>query len=352
MTSLNLPATALLVTATLLAACGPSAPPASDTEAPQLRPVRVAKVEQGPALPPIVASGVVAARDEAKLSFKLGGLIREITVREGEAVRAGQLLARLETAEIDAGVAQARAAHDKARRDLQRGQQLFKDDVITQEQLDDLGTAAEVARAQLSAAEFNRRYADITAPADGRVLRRLAEPRELVSAGQPVLMVSRGAGGFTLKLGLPDRDFVHVALGDTATVAFDAFPGHSFAARVIERGEAADPRSGTFPLELELDTGEATLASGLIGRAEIAASSAGNARLDYIPLSALVEGNASSMLVFLYDPASGKVRGQQVAVAFITEQRAALSTSLPNGAMVVAEGAPYLHDGDAVRTVE
>ena len=352
LTTLSL--TALLATALLTSACSdsegvPAAVP------PEARPVRVVAVERGAALPPVIATGVVAAREEAKLSFKLGGVIRSIAVREGEAVKAGQRLATLEAAEIDAGVAQARAAHDKAQRDLERGQQLFKDDVLTQEQLDDLGTAAEVARAQLDAAQFNRRYADITAPADGRVLRRLAEPRELIAAGQPVLLVSRGAGGFTLKLGLPDRDFVQVRLGDPATLRFDAYPGREFQARVIERGEAADPRSGTFPVELEIDAADATdagLASGLIGRAEIAASGAGDAQLDYVPLAALVEGNADSMLVFVHDAATQKVRGQQVAVAFITERRAALRKPLPAGSRVVTEGAPYLHDGDVVRVVE
>ena len=337
---------------TTLTACSPAEEATFDTEAPTARPVRIAAVERGPALAPVVATGIVTARDEARLSFKLGGVIRDITVREGAAVTAGQRLATLETAEIDAGVAQARAAHDKAQRDLQRGRQLFKDDVLTQEQVDDLGTAAAVAKAQLDAAQFNRRYAEIVAPADGRVLRRLAEPRELVAAGQPILLVSRGAGGFTLKLGLPDRDFVQVRIGDRATLRFDAYPGQRFQARVIERGEAADPRSGTFTVELEIDAGTATFASGLIGRAEIAASGAGETQLDYIPLAALVEGAADATLLYLYDAKTQKVKGQRVAVAFVTENRAALREPLPAGSRVVTEGAPYLDEGALVRVVE
>lgn len=335
-----------------LTACSSAEEPPAEAAAPPARPVRVAVVERGPALAPVVATGLVTARDEARLSFKLGGVIREIAVREGATVVAGQRLATLETTEVDAGVAQARAAHDKAQRDLERGRQLFKDDVLTKEQLDDLGTAATVARAQFDAALFNRRYAEIVAPAEGRVLRRLAEPRELVAAGQPILLVSRGAGGFTLKLGLPDRDFVQVRLGDRATLRFDAYPGQRFQARVIERGEAADPRSGTFTVELEIEAGNAALASGLIGRAEIAASGAGDTQLDYVPLAALVEGAADATLLFLYDAKTQKVTGRRVAVAFVTENRAALREPLPPGSRVVTEGAPYLDDGALVRVVE
>lgn len=196
------------------------------------------------------------------------------------------------------------------------------------------------------------------APSDGRVLRRLAEPRELVAAGQPVLLVSRGTGDYTLKFGLPDRDFVHVRIGDRAIVRFDAWPDRRLEARIIERGVAADPRSGTFMTELEIDVGdgadadELTLASGMIGRAEIAASGTGEAELDYVPLGALVEGSGDSMLLFVYDAQTGRVQARRVAVAFITENRAALREPLPPGSWVVADGAPYLDDGALVRVVD
>lgn len=342
----------LLALTTLLGACSSGPEAASPAPTPTARSVRIAHVTQGPALSPIVATGVVATRDEAKLSFMMAGMIRDIAVREGEAVKSGQRLATLETTAVDASVTQARAASDKAQRDLERGRQLFEQDVITQEQLDDLGTAASVAKASLDAAQYSRRYAEITAPADGRVLRRLAEPRELVSGGQPILLVSRGAGGYTLKLGLPDRDFVHVRIGDRASVRFDAYPRREFAAQIIERSEAADPRTGTFAVELAIDAGEAELANGLIGRAEIAASGSGQAQLDYVPLAALVEGAADSTLLFTYDAKTQQVSGHKVAVAFITERSAALREALPPGSQVVTDGAPYLDDGVTVRVVE
>ncbi len=316
------------------------------------RPVRVASIERGPALPPVIATGVIIAGEEARLSFKVGGVIRDILVREGESVKAGQRLATLETAEVDAGVAQSNAAYEKAKRDLERGKQLFADDVLTREQLDDLGTAEAVARAQLSATQFNRRYAEINAVADGRVLRRLAEPRELVAAGQPILMVSRGDEGYALRLGLPDRNFVQVRMGDTAKVRFDAWPGRSFVAKVSERGEAADPRSGTFPLRLAIEPGDVALASGMIGRAEITPSAAGDRTLDYVPLSALIEGNAQSILLFIYDDKTQTARSQRVAVSFVTATHAALTEPLPAGTRVITDGASYLLDGDAVRIVE
>src|SRR3546814_2714341 len=131
---------------TALSACHHQADTAE--AATPLRAVRAVVVATGPAEAPIVATGLLATRDEVQLGFKTGGVVRRIAVRGGDAVHAGDVLAQIELAEVDAGLAQARAAYEKAARDQQRGDRLFDDDVITREQLDDLGPAAPVARAQ------------------------------------------------------------------------------------------------------------------------------------------------------------------------------------------------------------
>ena len=158
---------------TVLRGCGfadQSAPP-SITAATA---VRAAQTTSGPAAPAIAANGIVASKDEMRLSFKVGGVIRNITVQEGMVVKAGQKLAEIELAEVNAQVEQARQLALKAQRDLTRGENLYADHVISLEQLQNLRTQTALARAQLQSAEFNRSYAQITPPTDGVVLRRLA----------------------------------------------------------------------------------------------------------------------------------------------------------------------------------
>jgi RND family efflux transporter MFP subunit len=352
-TARPLPAALLLAALSGLSVLGgcTDAAPEPAAAAPALRTVRVATVRPGPAEPPVLASGLAASRDEAKLAFKTGGVIAAIEVREGDAIKAGQRLARIEATEVDAGVAQAQAALDKARRDLERGRRLFKDDVVTREQLDDLGTAETLARAQFDAVRYNRRYAEILAPADGRVLARLAEPRELVGPGSPVLIVSAAGSGTVLAVGLADRDALRVAVGDPAEVSFDALPGRRFKARVQELARAADPRTGTWRCELAVDTaGEALPAfSGLIGRARIEPASANAATRSYLPIEALVEGDQARARLYRYDPATGTVQASEQAVAFIAGREVALEAVLPAGSQVVTDGAAFLRDGEQVR---
>jgi RND family efflux transporter MFP subunit len=339
----------VLLSTVLMAACGNGVPEPTD---PGPRPVRLAEVRQGPAAPPVIATGSLSLRDEARLSFKTGGVVRRIEVREGQRVSAGQMLATLDTAEVDAGVSQARAAHEKALRDLERGRRLAADNVLTQQQLDDLGTAEEVARAQLRAAEFNRRYAVIEAPADGTVLRRLAEPNELVSGGQPVLLLGADESGFVLRLGIPDHEVLRLREGDRVAIDIDAYPDAEFDGEVIEIGSGADPRTGTFRVEVAVEPGERRLVSGMIARAVINGSGQGDAQRDYVPLDALVEGDARSTLIFVYDADSGQAREVRRPVLFLSNGMAALGEPLPANMQVVTDGASFLRDGETVRVVD
>jgi pyruvate/2-oxoglutarate dehydrogenase complex dihydrolipoamide acyltransferase (E2) component len=148
-----------LLLAALAAACGPT------ETAPVREPARVAAVAvtTGPAQPPVLTSGVITTREEQRLSFKIGGIVRRIGVNEGEAVRAGQELAVLELTEVDAQLEQARQLADKARRDLVRSTRLRADEVISEEELEAIRTQAAVAQAALRAAEFNRNFSTIVA---------------------------------------------------------------------------------------------------------------------------------------------------------------------------------------------
>ncbi len=204
---------AAIAAALVLAGCGNGELPVAARAA---APVRVAAVEKAPAAASLRAVGVLAPADEVRLAFKTGGVIRTIAVEQGTPVKAGQLLATLADDEVAAAVTQARAVADQAARDLDRGKALLADEVATREQVEDLTTAHQVAQAQLRSALFNARHARIEAPADGVVLRKLAEPDEQVAAGQPVLIVGNTSGGWIVRAALADRDVVRVQTGDMA----------------------------------------------------------------------------------------------------------------------------------------
>ncbi len=332
---------AVAMLAALLAGCGKTVAP----EAVRPTPVRIAHASAGPAVPPIDTNGIVVAKDEMRLSFKMGGVVRRIAVQEGEAVKRGQRLAEIELTEVDAQVEQSRQMAEKAERDLKRGENLYADQVISLEQLQDLRTQAAVAGASYKSAQFNMGYSVITAPRDGVVLRKLVEEREVVPAGNPVLVFGEKDRGYVVRAALADREIVNIKLGDKGEIRMDAFPGQAMTGTVIEIASAADPKSGMFPVKLRFDAPPPRLVSGLVARLRLSPESAAP-QLTYVPISALVEGDGDNASVFVL--AGDKAQKREVHVAFITPDSIALKSGLAAGEPVITDGALYLENGEPV----
>ncbi|WP_129776174.1 efflux RND transporter periplasmic adaptor subunit [Peristeroidobacter soli] len=339
----------LLLSASLLAIAGCNSN-ADDPPPVELARVRTAPAVVGPAAPTIRTNGLLANEDEIRLSFKVGGVIRRLSVTEGEQVRKGQKLAEIEQTEIDAQVEQAAQAHEKARRDLERGERLYADKVISLEQLQDLRTQLAVNEAALNSARFNWSYAAIVAPHDGTVLRRLAEERELVQAGNPILVLGSKDKGFIVRTGLADREIVQVKLGDEAQIRLDALPGKTLAGKVTEVSGASDTGSGMFGIEVSLDPIDLPLKSGLVAKLTIIPSTAKAGERIYVPIGAIVEGDGRTARVFVLE--QNHARRREVNVAFIEGETVALDTGLKAGEQVITDGAQYLEDGEEVALAE
>jgi len=335
-----------LLLAGTLAACGK----AESTVAEKPTPVRVAAATSGPATPPIAATGQVASKDEMRLSFKLGGVIRRISVEAGDEVKRGQRLAEIELAEVGAQVEQARQLAAKAQRDLERGERLHADQVISLEQLQDLRTQASVARATLNSAQFNLGFSTIVAPRDGVVLRRMVEEREQVAPGATVLELGTRDGGYVVRLALADREVVQLKLGDPAEVRMDAYPGRVLQAKVSEISRAVEARSGLFPVEVRLESPQLSLASGLVAKVALSPSSSREASLTYVPIAAVVEGDRDRASVFVLT--NDRAKRRSVRIAFMATDQVALAEGLAPGETVVTDGALYLQDDDRITVVK
>jgi membrane fusion protein, multidrug efflux system len=342
-----LPHAALAGLLLVVAGCGPAVP----ESAPPPTPVRVVEAEQAPLRAGIRAIGQVAPAEEVRLSFKVGGVLASMAVAQGEQVRAGQRLASLAQDEVAAAVSQARALLDKAERDLERGEALFAEEVATREQVQDLATARDVARAGLRSAEFTARFAQVVAPADGIVLRRLAEPGELVAAGQPVLVVGNTASGWIVRATLTDRDIVRLDTGDVAEVTLDAFPGRRFSATVTELASAADPRTGTYEVKLAIDTQGLRFVQGLVARIEL--PGAAGAAVTVVPVAALLEADGGRAIAFVVarHEETDVARRVELTIGRAVGAQVEVLDGIVSGDRVVTDGAAYLRDGAAVRVL-
>jgi RND family efflux transporter MFP subunit len=283
-------------------------------------------------------------KSEVDLSFKVGGVVTAVLVEEGAAVKKGQLLARLDPTEVDAAYRQAKDGQAKAERDLERVRRLEASGALPIVELQNAETGASMARASVDSAAFNMQRAAIYAPDDGRVDRRMIEPGEVAGAGRPAFHVSGRSRGAVVRLGLTDRDVLRVREGDAAKVILDARPELELSAKVTQIATVESKGSGTFDVEVRLDSLPDGLLSGLTAKVEIRHEEAVSA---VVPIGALVDGRGDSAAVFVVD--GDHARKVPVKLAFLRDDRAALAAGLEQVSSVIEAGAAELDDGSRIR---
>lgn len=311
--------------------------------------VRVAPVERVELSEPIYASGLLVGKEESRLSFKIGGILEKIYVREGQVVQKGQLLATLKLSEINAQVSQAKNAMEKAERDLKRVKSLYDDKVATLEQFQDATTGYEVAKSALTIAQFNQQYASIYAPTSGKVLKKFAEENELVGVGAPILQLSNAAQGFAVKVGIADKDAVRLNVGDKADVSLDAFPNQKLTATVSQISGTASMQTGTFEIELKLDETKARLMSGLIAKVEIYPALQPLTTL--APIESFIEGDGKRGFIYSLSPDSQRAFKRPVQFGFVYRDKLTIESGLESVQSVITDGAAYLADSARVQVV-
>jgi multidrug efflux system membrane fusion protein len=294
---------------------------------------------------PIHLAGRIFPKTQVNLAFKTGGIIGRILMDEGQRVTQGQLLAVLDLAEVRAYANQAQQGFDKAARDLERVGNLHKSKAATMEMLQNVKTAYNVAEANLEIAKFNLKHSRIEAPAAGRILKRLAEAKEMVGPGIPVFVFASSGNRWILRSGVTDRDVARLRIGDRAAVQIDALPREAVEAEVTQIAAAASPLTSTYEIELTLKMDDKQLKAGYFAQADVRTSEKESYSL--IPVEAMVEGDGLRAIVYLLDRQAGKARKKEVLILELRGKYLAVS-GLPENAEVITAGATYLSDGTSV----
>jgi RND family efflux transporter MFP subunit len=313
-------------------------------------PVKVISIEKTSGNAVIVTSGRISTDDETVLSFKTGGVVNSVFVKEGAHIKKGQLLATLDLTEINAITSQARHGFEKAERDLFRTQNLYRDSVATLEQLENAQTAFELAKEQLNAATFNRSFSEIHAPADGFVLRKFLNAGQVVGIGDPVLLTN-GAdhGKWILKAGVSDKQWAEIKISDPASVKIDAIPDLEFKGVVIRKSETSDPATGTFVVEIEIKSERSKLASGMFASAKI--NSGESISSWSLPYEAVLDANGNNGFVFITNDNKKAIR-KSVTIESFNGKTIRVTSGLEDAAAVIIAGSAYLSDSSPITIVK
>lgn len=328
-----------------------AAPGTASDSGTQTAPVRVIAPERSAYRPVTEAPGVLVPRDPVPLSFSIGGVVTQLDPSAGDRFSANAVLGKIDTRELEAALEQARASRDQSERTLSRLERLLVDRVVPLAQVEEARTLQTVREADVRALEARLRDTELRAPTPGVVLRRMAQPGERVQAGQPILVVGTDRSGQVFRIGVPERDRLRIAIGDSAQVQLDSDRGAPpHLARVVRLGESPEPGLGTWLVELEM-AGEGR-PSGVAGRARI--FSRNETTVVRVPPEALLEmgqGVGWLFVVSVRDPAP-RARLVPVTLWGLENDHLLVEAEFADGEQIVVEGGRWIRDGQSVRIVK
>ncbi len=357
----NLPFLAVGLLPLVLAACGDAT--SSTDPRTEILLVRVGAVEVAVQAERSF-TGVVAARVQSDLGFRVPGKILERLVDTGQAVKRGQPLMRVDPTDLrlatrahDETVAAATARARQTAEDETRYRDLVAAGAVSASAYDKIKAAAESARAELKAAQAQADvarnetgYAVLLADADGVVVEALAEPGQVVGAGQVVVRVAH-AGRREAVIELPET--LRPAVGSAGRAALYG-SGLTGAAKLRQLSDAANPRTRTFEARYVL---EGRLADAPLGSTiTIHLPHDRSAPALQVPVGAIFDaGKGPGVWLVEGDGAEGqgpRVTWRAVQVAGLSDEAAAVVGRLTAGDRVVALGAHLLHEGEPVRLAD
>ena len=363
----------LMLAATLIAACdkgadapgaGTAALPGGDAKARKAeppRPVRFMQVAMSQVGDISFLPGEVRPRFEQRYGFRIGGKIATRLVDVGQAVKAGQVLAVLDSQDVLPAISAQEAQVEVARSDfrlqqseLKRQQELRDKGFVSGAALERQSAAAEAAQARLLAAQSqlaNARngldFQTLRADKAGVVVAVDAEAGSVVSAGQGVIRVAQ-LGEKEIAINVPERSVSLMRKASGFAVSIDALAHRTYAAKLRELSPAADPASRTYAARLSLVDADDALALGMSAtvRLELRAAQA-----IVVPNSALYTRDGTTR-VWLVDRPGETVNPVAVTLGDSTNDGVTVVSGLKQGDLVVTAGANLLLPGQKVRLLE
>lgn len=304
-------------------------------------PVRVqtALATRGPSVEAVYATGVVEPTVMVPVSPRVGGRLVAIGAEEGERVKRGQVLARIESNDLDQTIREARAREQLARVQFERARSLVEQRFVAPAELDRTRTEWQAAQAAARRAQAQHDYNQLVAPADGIVLRRDGEVGQFVPAGQTVFALACCAP-LRVTAEVDEEDIARVVVGQTVMMHSAALPDRLYEGRVAEITPKGDPVSRSYRVRVRLVDAPAidggVLRSGMTMDANLIVSRRDGALL--LPNRAL-QGDR------LWLVAQGRLHRRSVVKGIVGADRTEIVSGLADGDTVVLSPSDALRDG-------
>ncbi len=308
-------------------------------------PVEVATAQKRAMAASYTGSAPLEAPVEAQVVAKTSGVALAVMVAEGDVVRAGQTLVRLDSDRARLQAAQSSAQLSKLQNQFARAQKMASEQLIAASDYDQIRYDLANAQAANRLANLELSYADVKAPIDGVIASVPPKPGNFVQINTPIVRIV-DTSILEATLNVPERELATLTVGLPVALVVDALPGKRFDGSVERISPVVDAGSGTFRVIAQFASAD-VLQPGMFGRISIDYDHRANALV--VPRSALLEGEGEAA-VFVVD--DGKVKRVTVQVGYLDGSWAEIRSGLALGDRVVVAGKSALRDGSPVTVID
>lgn len=258
--------------------------------------VRLLQIEPQTISESYLASGVLEGSQEALVTSAITGEIKKLVVTEGDHVRAGDLMAVIDSSDYKLALSKASAVEEEKRKMLERIENLFDSKAVSYSDLDSAVASYKLAAIALEEARLNLSRTKITTPIGGQVTVKEKILGDRVSAGSPIFKVVN-TKKLKLTIALSEKEIVNLKKTDDAEFFVDSFPGRSFIGKILYIRISPTKGVASFPVDIELEN-PGGLKPGMIARVKLKGKTFKNLLL--VPAEAIVE-RMGLYYLFIYE---------------------------------------------------
>ena len=307
-------------------------------------PVEVAKAERRAIAASYTGTAALEPRAESQVVAKTSGVALAVLVEEGQLVRAGQPLVRLDPDRARLSVAQSEAQMRKLENSYHRAEKLVQQQLVSAADVDQLRYDLENARAMYRMATLELSYTTVVAPISGVVASRDIKPGNFVQINSPIIRIV-DSGQLEATLNVPEREIAKLKPGQAVSLQVDALPGKPFTGTVDRVAPVVDNGTGTFRVVTTF-SGEDALQAGMFGRLSINYDQRADALV--VPRTALLEDGGKPAVYVVRD---GKAVRTELALGYDDAGFIEVRNGLQLGDEVVIAGKAALREGSAVQVI-
>lgn len=309
-------------------------------------PVEVMDVSRGTISAYYSNTASLEAVEEASVVSKVRGIVQEIRVEEGDQVRAGQVIAKIEDDQYRIEAERAKATMDRMYNDYQRNAELFEKELISAEVYENSRFEYESQKSAYELAQLNYEHTNIKSPISGVISERFIKVGNMIGTDQQVFQVT-DFDPIQAVIYIPEHERSKIRVGQRAELTADALPGTLFFGKVERISPIIDPTTGTFKATVYMDLGQEDLRPGMFGRVKIVYDTRENTKM--IPKAAIIsEDEIQSVFVIKDSLAFRKV----IRTGYVNGTNIEVIDGLEDGEIVVTTGQGSLADSTKVNIVE